>query len=126
MSRNIKNIEFVVDFESIQNLPNKRTKYLFVFNDSCEEISSSKEFIKIATAGRHKSLSTVYINHNPFHQSRIGMDIELQNTDIVLFKSPRDVFQINTFSQQLGLGSQLKDLFTFGLDAEISRLSKIL
>ena len=42
----------------------------------------------------------------------MGRDIELQNTHIVLFKSPRDVLQINTLSQQLGLGSQLKDWYT--------------
>ena len=89
MSKNIKNIQFVqgVDFELIQNLPNNGTKYLLIFDDSCEEISSSKEFVKIATAGRHKGLiSTVYIKHNLFHQSRLGRDIELQSTHIVLFK----------------------------------------
>ena len=58
-----------------------------------------------------KGLSTIY-KHNLFHQSRLGRDIELQNTHIVLFKSPRDVLQINTLSQQLGLGSQLKDWYT--------------
>ena len=111
MSKNMKNIEFSqgVDFELIQNLPNNGTKYLLIFDDSCKEISRSKEFEKIATAGRHKGLSTVYIKHNLFHQSRLGRDIELQNTHIVLFESSRDVLQINTLSQQLGLGSQLKD-----------------
>ena len=74
MSKNIKNIEFVqgVDFELIQNLPNNGTKYLLIFDDSCKEIYSSKEFVKIANAGRHKGLSTVYIKHNLFHQSRLG------------------------------------------------------
>ena len=38
-------------------------------------------------------------------------NVEFQNTHIVLFKSPRDVLQINTFSQQLGLGSQLKEWY---------------
>ena len=85
---------------------------MLIFDDSCEEIKSSKEFVKIATAGRQKGLSTIYIKHNLFHQSSLGRDIELQNTHIVLFKSPRDVLQINTLSQQLGLGSQLKDWYT--------------
>ena len=73
MSKNIKNIQFIqgVDFEFIQSLPNNGTKYLLIFDDSCEEISSSKEFVKIATAGRHKGLSTIYIKHNLFHQSRL-------------------------------------------------------
>ena len=97
----MKNIEFVqgVDFELIQNLPNNGTNYLLIFQDSCEEISSSKEFVKIATAGSHKGLSKVYIKHNLFHRSRLGRDIELQNTHIVLFKSSIDVLQINTLSQ---------------------------
>ena len=46
-----------------------------------------------------------------FHQSKLGRDVESQNTHIVLFKSPRDVLQINTLSQQLGLGSQLKEWY---------------
>ena len=35
----------------------------------------------------------------------------LQNLPIVLFKSTRDVLQINRFSQQLVLGSQLKEWY---------------
>ena len=48
MSKIMKNIEFVqgVDFELIQNLPNNGTKYLLIFDDSCEEIFSSKQFEK--------------------------------------------------------------------------------
>ena len=46
-----------------------------------------------------------------FHQSNLGRDVELQNTHIVFFKSPRDVLQINTLSQKLGLGSKLKEWY---------------
>ena len=72
---------------------------------------SSKEFVKIATAGRHRGLSTIYIKHNLFHKSTLGRDIELQTTHIALFKSPRDVMQINTLRIQLGLGSSLVDWY---------------
>ena len=88
-------------------LKNSSTKYLPIFDDSCEEICNSKAFVDIATAGRHRVLSTVYIKHNLFHQSKLGWDVELQNTHIVLFKSPRDVMQVTTLSTQLGLGSEL-------------------
>ena len=108
-----KNFKFIqgVDFELIENLPNNGTKYLLIFDDSCEELSNSKQFVKIATTGRHRGLNTIYIKHNLFHQSKLGRDVELQNTHIVLFKSPRDVLQINALSQQLGLGSQLKEWY---------------
>ena len=103
-----KNLKYIqgVNFELIENLTNNGTRYLLIFDDSCEEISNSKRFVKVATAGRHRGLNTIYNKHNLFHQSKLGRDVELQNTHIVLLKSPRDVLQINTLCQQLGLGSQ--------------------
>ena len=70
-----------------------------------------KPFVDIATAGRHRGLSTIYIKHKLFHQSKLGRDVELQNTHIVLFKSLRDVMQITTLSTLLGLGSELVDWY---------------
>ena len=100
-----------VNFEFIDSLKNNGTKYLLINDDSCEEICNSKAFVDIANAGRHRGLSTNYIKHNLFHQSKLGSDVELQNTNIVLFKSPRDVMQVTTFSTQLGLGSELVDWY---------------
>ena len=74
-------------------------------------ICNSKAFVDIATTGRHQGLSTIYIKHNLFHQSKLGRDVELQNTHIVLFKSPRDVMQVTTLCTQLGLGSELVDWY---------------
>ena len=81
------------------------------FDESCEEICSSKAFVDIAPTGRHRGLSTIYIKHNFFHQSKLGRDVELQNTHIVLFKSPCDVMQVTTLSTQLGFGSKLVDWY---------------
>ena len=113
MQKEIEDLEFVqgVNFEFIDSLKNNGTKYLLIFDDSCEEICNSKAFVDIATAGRHRGLSTIYIKHNLFHQSKLGRDVELQNTHIVLFKSPRDVMQVTTLSTQLGLGSELVDWY---------------
>ena len=113
MQKEIENLEFLrgVNFEFIDSVKNNGTNYFLVFDDSCEEICNSKAFIDIATAGRHRGLSTIYIKHNLFHQSKLGRDIELQNTHIVLFKYPRDVMQVTTLSTQLGLGSELVDWY---------------
>ena len=113
MLKEIENLEFVrgVNFEFIDSLKNNGTKYLLIFDNSCEEICNSRAFVDLATAGRHRGLSTIYIKHNLFHQSKIGRDVELQNTHIVLFKSPRDVMQVTTLSTQLGLGSGLVDWY---------------
>ena len=95
------------------NLINNGTKYLLIFDDSCEEICNSKAFVDIATAGIHRGLSTIYIKHNLFHKSKLGRDVELQNTHNVLIKSPRDVMQVTTLSTQLGLGSELFDWYRY-------------
>ena len=87
-----------------QLLENNGTKYLLIFDDSCAVICNSKEFVDIATAGRHRGFSTVNIKHNLFRQCKKGRDVVVQNTHIVLFKSPRDVHQVATISLQLGLG----------------------
>lgn len=110
MLTTISNIEFIqcLDFEMIDQLPNDGTKYLLIFDDSCSELFKSPGFEKIATSGRHKNLNVIYIKHNLFHKGKIGRDTELQNTHIVLFKSPRDTQQISRLGQQLGIATFLK------------------
>ena len=60
------NLKFVqgIDLDLIANLPNNGFKYPLIFDDSCEEVSNSKQFVRTATAGRHSSLKTTYIKHN--------------------------------------------------------------
>ena len=124
MQKEIESLDFVrgVNFEIIDSLKNNGTKYLLIFDDSCEEIFNSKAFVDIATAGRHPGLSTIYNKHNLFHQSKLGRDVELQNTHNVLFKSPRDVMQVTTLSTQLGLGSELVDWYRDATSAPFGHL----
>ena len=105
MQKEIENLEFVqgVNFKFIDSLENKFTNYLIIFDDSCEEICNSKAFVNVATVG----LCTIYIKHNLFHQNKHGRDVEIQNTHIVLSKSPRDVMQVSTLSAQLRIRSEL-------------------
>ena len=113
MQKEIENLEFVqgVYFDFIDSFENNGAKYLLIFHDSCEKICISKVFVDVATAGRHRGLSTICIKHNLFHQSTLKRDVELQGTHIVLFKSPRDVVQVSTLSAQLGLRSELVDRY---------------
>ena len=106
-----ENIDFVqgVNFEFIYSLKNNGTKYLLFFDESCENICKSKVFVDLVIAGRHRGLSTIYIKHKLFHQSKLGGDVEIQNNLIVLFKSPREVLQVTTLGAQLDLGSELVD-----------------
>ena len=74
MQKELENLEFVqgVNFEFIDSLKNNGTKNLLIFDHSCEEIFNSKTFVDLATAWRHRGLSTIYIKHNLFHQSKLG------------------------------------------------------
>ena len=126
MRKEIENFEFMcgVNFEFIDSLKNHGTKYLLLLDDSCEESCNSKAFVDIVTAGRHPGLSRIYIKHNLFHQSKLGRDVELQNTHIVLFKSARDVIQVTTLSTQMGLGSELFDWYSLKNEIKKNLFSK--
>ena len=95
---------------------------MLIFEDSCEEICNSKAFVDIATAGRHRGSSTIYNKHNLFHQSKLGRDVELQNTHIVLFKSLREVMQVTTLSAEFPLGSELVDWYRDALSVPFGHL----
>ena len=109
MQKEIEKFEFVqgVNFEFIDMLKNNGRKYLLKLDNSCEENCNSKSFVDVATAGRDRGLSAIYIKHNLFQQSKLGRHVELQNTHIVRFKSPRDVMQVTTLSAQWDIGSEL-------------------
>ena len=113
MQKKIDNLEFVqcANFAFRDSLKNNSTKYCLTFDDSCEKIRNSKAFVDFATGGRDRGLSTINIEHNLFHQSKLVRHVEFQNTHIVLFESPRDVMQVSTVRAQLGLGLGLIDWY---------------
>ena len=88
LKRDVEEIEFVqgLDFDLInQSFTHDGKKRLLIFDDFSEELLKSKDFTRIATAGRHLGLHVLCIKHNLFHKSPIGRDVELQLTHIVLF-----------------------------------------
>ena len=66
-TRNLRQFVQGVNFEIIDSSKNNGMKYLLFFDDSCEGFCHSKTFVDIATAGRHRGLSTIHIKHNLFH-----------------------------------------------------------
>ena len=111
--KEFENLQFVqgVNFEFTNSIKNNGTDYLLFVDDSCEKICNSTEFANTATAGRHRGLNTFYTRHNLFPQSKLARDVQLENTDFVLFKSSRDVMQVSTISAQLVIGLELNDCY---------------
>ena len=113
MQREIWSLEFVqvVNFKLIDSLKNNGTKYLLISDNSFEEICNPKAFVDNACAERHRGLSTIYIKHNSFQQSKLGQEFELQIPHNDHFKPHLDVTQVSTPNAQLGIGSELLDWY---------------
>ena len=77
------------------------SRFLLIYDDSCEEIFNDNLFIKIATSVRHRKLHVIYVKHNLLHQSKWSRTIDLNTTHIILFNSLRDIQQIEYLGKQL-------------------------
>ena len=109
MQREVRNTEFIgsLDFEFSENLPNDGLNYLLIFDDSCDEISRSKQFEKIAIAWRHRKHNCIYVKQ--FVSWKCKWERHwVEKTNMVPFKSPRDVQQIDVQRKPLGLGNTLR------------------
>ena len=92
---------------------NNLENYLLIIDDSCEEIYNDKEFVKLATAGRHKKINVIYIKHNLYQQSKWSRTIDLNTSHIILFKSARNIQQVEFLGKQLNLDKFLKHYYQF-------------
>ena len=111
MQKTVRIFDFIgsLDFgRVIEILLSERTDHILIFDISCDKISRSKQFGKIAKAARHRKLICIFLKHKILHKGANGRDTVLQSTHIVLFKSPRDVQQIDVVGKHLGLGNTLR------------------
>ena len=97
------------------------------YDESSQKIRNSEAFVDIATAEKHRGMSTIYIERNLFCQSKLGREVELQHTHSVNFKSHRHVMQVSTLHAQLGLESDVaqsyRDAISVSYDQFIIGLS---
>ena len=103
---NVKFMKFN-GFESLRSLEN----VLLVFDDSCEDIYNDKEIVKLVTAGRHRGIDVMYVLHNLFQQSRWSRTIDLNTSHVILFKSPRDVQQLDFLGRYLNVLKFLRSCY---------------
>ena len=84
---------------------------LLIFDDSREEVFNDKEFVKLATAGRHRNINVIYVKHNLYQKSKWSRTIDLNTTHIILFKSPRDIQRIDYLGKQLKVQQFLQNCY---------------
>ena len=95
---------------------------MIVFDDTCEEIFNEKDFVKLATAGRHKNVHVIYVKHNLFQQSKQSRTIDLNTTHLILFKSPRDIQQIDYLGRQLNNAKLLRHAYQLATKEDFGHL----
>ena len=69
---------------------------------------NDKEFVRLAPAGRHRGIDVIYVKHNLFQQSRRSRTIDVNISHIILFKSPRDIQQLDHLGRQIDVSKILK------------------
>ena len=120
MQRVIPGIEFLkyAGFVITTNL----SHCLLIYDDSYEEIFNEKEFVKIATTGRHRKLHVIYVKHNLFHQSKWSRTIDLNTTHIILFKLLRDIQQIEYLGKQMNCLQLIKEAYELATEEPFGHL----
>ena len=76
-----------------------------------KEDTVKKIMYYLATAGRHRGIDVIYVKHNLFQQSRWSRTIDLNTSHIILFKSPRDVQQLDLLGRQLNVSKFLRNCY---------------
>ena len=87
--------------ERHSNIGYPQNKKRLIFDDCGEEIMESKAFATLATAGKHKNISTIFIKHNFYQQGRYPVTIDKGTTHTVLTKSPRIGMQLKVKGSEL-------------------------
>ena len=110
-------IEFrkLSSFEIVNNLRD----CMIVFDDTCEEIFIEKNFVKY---GRHKKVHVFSVKHNLFQQSKQSRTIGLITIHLILFKSPRDIQQIDYLGRQLNNAKFLRHAYQLATKEDFGHL----
>ena len=61
-----------------------------------------KKFLDLAISGRHQNLHLLVLKHNLYQQPKHSKTIDLNVTQMLLLRNPRDNNQIDCLGRQLG------------------------
>lgn len=86
------------------HLSNNQEKKLLILDDLMVQLANSKNFAELTTTlSHHLNTSVLYTFQNTLYQGKQMRTIHLNSTFYVLFKSPRDMTQVKTLANQLGV-----------------------
>ena len=111
---NLQNITFInkkPDEKFIKEIANGDHCVLII--DDFQMSALKDEFIAnlFTRESHHRNLSVFIILQNLFHQGKYSRDISLNAQYFILFRNPRDKYQIKVLGKQLGLNNKLEEAY---------------
>ena len=102
-----------LDVEFIQGIPadlesrfDGKTPTLVIIDDLMTQLHSDERLTRLFTVGsHHRNLSVIFIVQNLFHQGREMRNLSLNSHYIILFKNPRDRYQVSVLARQMYPGN---------------------
>ena len=89
-------------FQKGVDTDDNKYKTLMIFDDVAEEILKNDDFSNLATSGRHKNISVIFIKHNLYQQGKHSVTIDKNTTHLILMKNPRAGRQLQILGTELG------------------------
>ena len=80
----------------------REARTLVVIDDLYQDACEDGMFLSLVVAGRHRNIHLMTLRHNIYQAAKNSKTIDLNVTQMILFKSPRDVEQIGVLGRQLG------------------------
>ncbi len=85
---------------------------IIVLDDLMADIVKNEEMQHLFTRdSHHKNLTVLFLTQNAFCQGRCARTISLNCAYLVLFKNPRDIYQIKLMGRQIGLPHTLLEAY---------------
>jgi len=97
---------------------NNKYRTLMIFDDVAEEILKNDNFSNLATSGRHKNISVIFIKHNLYQQGKHSVTIDKNTTHLILMKNPRAGRQLKILGTELGNMKFLEECYRKAVDEQ--------
>ncbi len=114
MKRTMKSVAFhkgLPTRDDIEELADGK-HHLVVLDDLMADIVKDETIQHLFTRGsHHKNVSVLYLSQNTFCQGKCSRNISLNCAYLVLFKNPRDLYQIQLIGRQIGLPRTLSEAY---------------
>ena len=111
-----------LNWSAVEKCEALKLRRLVVIDDLYQQACEDEYFLNLVIAGRHRNIHLIALKHNLFQQSKHPKTIELNVTQMILFKSPRDLEQIAVLGRQTGDRQLLIDAYKKATQAPFGHL----